>query len=318
MSNSTAIATLETWLPNVANDFEAAISDDRISLAKEAGYAVQLMNANPYAMKLAQGNQQAFRDAIINVAAVGVSLNPAAKQAYLVPRDGKICLDLSYMGLMQIAIDSGSVLWVQCKIVYQGEDFQLCGVDEKPVHKSNPFAKKSIDNAVGAYCVAKTHDGAYLTECMSIDDIHAIRARSQSFKSGRNSPWKSDPSEMIRKTVIKRAAKYWPKSDRLNTAIDALNRHEGIDFSSEQKQTAKDVNCNSEMQNEITSLLNQTGGTWEQFLPYVKTEIGREIERVDELTVFEAGKFTALLTQKLKSMQRQTAQQQSDNVQENF
>ena len=85
-----------------------------------------------------------------------------------------------------------------------------------------------------------------------------------------------------------------------------------------EKQTAKDVNCNSEMQNEITSLLNQTGGTWEQFLPYVKTEIGREIERIDELTVFEAGKFTALLTQKLKSMQRQTAQQQSDNVQENF
>jgi recombination protein RecT len=38
------------------------------------------------------------------VAAIGITLNPASKLAYLVPRDGMVCLDISYMGLLHRAV----------------------------------------------------------------------------------------------------------------------------------------------------------------------------------------------------------------------
>jgi recombination protein RecT len=33
---------------------------------------------------------------------------------------------------------------------------------------------------------------------------------------------------MARKTIVKRAYKYWPRADRLDNAVDMLNESEGI------------------------------------------------------------------------------------------
>ncbi len=57
---------------------------------------------------------------------------------------------------------------------------------------------------------------------MSIDEIFDIRGRSEAFKRG-NGPWKTDEGEMIRKTVVMRAYKYWPKCERLGEAIQMLS-----------------------------------------------------------------------------------------------
>ncbi|MCY1536136.1 RecT family protein [compost metagenome] len=62
---------------------------------------------------------------------------------------------------------------------------------------------------------------------MSRDDIDGIMNRSQSVKSGKSSPWKTDYGEMAKKTVVKRAYKYWPKTDRLDRAIHHLNTESG-------------------------------------------------------------------------------------------
>jgi recombination protein RecT len=75
--------------------------------------------------------------------------------------------------------------------------------------------------------VVKTADGDYLTTCMSRDEIDGIMNRSQSVKSGKSSPWKTDYNEMAKKTVVKRAYKYWPKTERLDKAIHHLNTDGG-------------------------------------------------------------------------------------------
>ena len=54
------------------------------------------------------------QNASINVVAIGITLNPASKLAYLVSRDGMICLDTSYMGLHHLAQSAGSIKWGQC------------------------------------------------------------------------------------------------------------------------------------------------------------------------------------------------------------
>ena len=199
-----------------------SIADKSANFEREAGFAIQALSASDYAMKTAMNNQQSVVSAVTNVAACGISLNPAKKQAYLVPRDGKICLDISYIGLLDLAITSGSIRWGQAELVHAEDRFELNGYDKPPVHARDPF-KSDRGGVVGAYCVVKTADGDYLTTTMPTDEILAIRDRSSAWKNGQKGPWRSDPGEMMKKTVLKRAYKLWPKSDRLDTAIHHLN-----------------------------------------------------------------------------------------------
>jgi recombination protein RecT len=228
MSNALQIVSGDIYAAKSA--FESVLVDRSINFEREAGFAIQVLQANDYALGLAMKNRQSVVDAVTNIAAIGLSLNPAKKQAYLVPRDGKICLDVSYIGLIELAIQSGSIKWAQAAVVHMHDSFQLQGLDKLPIHHFNPFSKDRGE-IVGVYVVAKTADGDYLTESMSIDDINAIRDRSSAWKAWverkRSCPWVTDWSEMARKTVVKRASKYWPKTDRLDQAVHHMNTDGG-------------------------------------------------------------------------------------------
>lgn len=292
-------------------NFNAVLSDEKINFAKEVQFALQHLGNNSYTAGVAMKNQESFRNAIINVAAIGISLNPASKLAYLVPRGGAVCLDIGYLGLEHIAIESGSVLWVQCKIVHANDTYESCGIDKAPNHRYSAFGKRG--EIVGAYCVAKAHDGSFLTEEMNIDEIYRIRARSESFKKG-NGPWKLDEGEMIKKTVIKRASKHWPKSERMQQAVTMLdNQGEGIDFHSErmmQTRGAKAVNSATEEQlAKIQDGLNLLGRPADAFIQWFGTAVAkRHIDDIQSLTEHEAeqaiGKINELMDRQAKSAEQ--------------
>ena len=223
MSN---LALIEQDIYGTRTSFASVLTDKALNFEREAEFALQTFQNNDYCAKVALNNRQSVVSAVTNIAAIGISLNPAKRQAYLVPRDGRICLDISYMGLMDLAMATGSILWAQAELVYANDAFALNGFDKPPTHTYNPFAKDRGD-IVGVYVVVKTADGDYLTTCMSREDIDGIMNRSQSVKSGKSSPWKTDYGEMAKKTVVKRAYKYWPKTDRLDKAIHHLNTDSG-------------------------------------------------------------------------------------------
>lgn len=197
------------------------------AFGREAQFAMQAMENNKYLASVAVSNRQSLINAVINVAAIGISLNPAEKEAYLVPRDGRVCLDISYVGLMRLATDTGQIAWVQADIVYEQDHFRMMGLDKQPEHRYNAFCKDR-DLPVGVYVTAKLANGDYLTEIMTTEEINAVRDKSQSyiaFVSGKakSSIWNDHWGEMAKKTVVKRAHKYWPKSERLERAIYHLN-----------------------------------------------------------------------------------------------
>lgn len=218
------------------NNLSAFGSGVKNAFARESNYAMQILEANDYALKLAVGARQSVINAVLNIASIGLSLNPAEREAYLVPRNGQICLDISYMGLMRLATDTGSVQWVQADIVYAADEFVINGLDKQPTHKYNAFSKDRGE-AVGVYVTAKLANGDYLTGTMTTDDVNAIRDKSQGYiafvSKGRSSMWVDHWGEMAKKTIVKRECKYWPKSERLNTAINVLNTEggEGLDNS---------------------------------------------------------------------------------------
>lgn len=228
---------------NSAKDqFIKVQSDKTINFEGEANFACQTLLANEYALKIALSNKDALLRSIKNLSAIGISLNPAKKQAYLVPRNNQICLDISYMGLMDLATATGAVLWVQADVVREKDQFEIVGLGKEPIHKHNPFSKDRGE-IVGAYVTAKTKDGDYLTDCMSIDEINAIKARSQAVKSGKTTPWNTDPVEMYKKTVVKRAYKYWPRNERLESAIHYLNNEGGEGLVVDEIKVDQDANA---------------------------------------------------------------------------
>lgn len=222
MSN---LQVLKQEIQTVETQFISVQSDSSLSFQREVGFAMQALGNNDFLAKIAINNKQSLLNAVTNVSAIGISLNPAEKQAYLVPRGGAVCLDISYMGLIDLATRSGSIMWAKAELVYSNDQFTLNGVDEQPTHHRDPFSTNR-GSVVGAYCVAKLASGDYLTEVMSKAELDSIKARSEPGKKG-SGPWATDEGEMQRKTVVKRASKYWPKSERLAKAIDMLNTEGG-------------------------------------------------------------------------------------------
>lgn len=222
---------LITLVESQREQFLRVAIDKSIEFDREAGFAVQILSANDYLAKIARTNRDSLYAAITNVAAIGISLNPAAKLAYLIPRKGGVCLDISYMGLMHIAQLSGAIQWGQAVIVREKDKFELRGVDKEPEHIYQPFSTDR-GNIIGVYVVVKTDGGDYLTHPMTLSKVYEIRDRSEAWKAyqkdkSKTCPWVTDEEEMIKKTCVKQAAKYWPRRERLDNAVHHMNTDGG-------------------------------------------------------------------------------------------
>jgi recombinational DNA repair protein RecT len=75
------IERAKTMLPD-QKKFQAGNTFD-MNYQQECGFAVMAIQNNPYLLNC---SPESMKSAIINVALTGISLNPALKYAYLVPR----------------------------------------------------------------------------------------------------------------------------------------------------------------------------------------------------------------------------------------
>lgn len=288
-------------------EFEQVCSEPSLNFKRESEFAMQIFANNDYLAKVAIGNQVSTRSAIMNVAAIGITLNPAQKLAYLVPRKGAICLDISYMGLMHIAQQSGAIKWCQSAIVRKNDQFRREGLDKPPIHVYNDFdTAEQRGDVVGAYVVAKTDEGDYLTHTMRIEDIFAIRDRSEAWKkykqdSSKKCPWVTDEEQMILKTVVKQSVKYWPRRERLDNAINHVNTEgeEGINFKAE-RQPERDVTpASMDILQTISDMLTSMDKTWDDdLLPLCSKIFRRELREAKDLTEVEAVKALGFLKNK--------------------
>jgi recombination protein RecT len=212
---------------------EIATRHQMVAWAEESQFALQAIQKNA---KLAGCQVHTVQNSIINVASVGLTLNPALGYAYLVPEgvkqkgsDGRdiwideCILRVSFKGLLKIATDSGSIKWAKAEVVKESDSFEYRGPCQMPAHTMNPFGDRG--KTVGSYCIAKTHEGDILVDVMAGDEIQKIRNAAKT-----KAVWDAWPDEMAKKAIIKRASKQWPKTDRddrLDLAVAAVNEYEG-------------------------------------------------------------------------------------------
>ena len=206
-----------------------------LDFRQECLFAQQQLAKSDFAATTAHGNLNSLKAAIMNVAAIGISLNPATQHAYLVPRDGRICLDISYRGLVKLATEAGAITWAKAELVFENDQFAYKGPSSPPEHTADVFGERG--ELKGGYVIAKLPDGDVLIDTMSVAEIHKVRDTSKAFQKN-SGPWKDWYHEMCKKTLIKRAYKSWPQTAgriRLDKAVEALNEHEGMAFTIEQQ-----------------------------------------------------------------------------------
>lgn len=149
-------------------------------------------------------------------AELGLEPGGALGHLYLVPY-GEACTPIiGYRGLIELARRSGNLRRLEAHVVYAKERFDVrYGLEPRLVHV--PEVTGDRGNAVAVYAVAHLRDGSSQTEVMRLDEVNAIRDRSQASKNG---PWVTDWAEMARKTVVRRICKYLPLSPELAKAFD--------------------------------------------------------------------------------------------------
>jgi len=201
-----SVAPYEQTLKNSLSSMAAIVSQEEA--LKELGFAKFIIGNNSTLQKC---DINSLGSAVVNVVRMGLTLNPALKQAYLVPRSNKVCLDISYIGIVDV-LRRGSVIdYLDAFIVYADEEFeQNINTPDQITHKINyPQTESEQKNRIkmGGYCRfvlpgnrVKFSPFIPNWEVQKILDFST--AKDTSFYPGKN--W---PEEMYKKTIIKRAAK---------------------------------------------------------------------------------------------------------------
>jgi len=206
---------------------------DKKTFAREISFVLQHVQKNPFLEKC---EPNSVLQAVMNIAQVGLTLNPILAEAYLIPRyAGKdqqgnavynCVLEPSYVGLCKLLTDTGSVKHIYSHVVREGDDFDVeLGSDTKVTHK--PKFKKDA-KITHAYAIGEMDNGKKMIEYMTIEELHFIRGKSESFKAYeakkiKSCVWVDWESEMCRKAVIKRLCKYLPKTDKWEKVAEAIS-----------------------------------------------------------------------------------------------
>lgn len=184
---------------------------------------------------LADCTEQSKMLALADCAKLGLYPDRNLGHVWLVPFKNKagkeVTLIPGYQGYIELARRSGVVRSIHTGIVFE-QDIEL-GVyrewtDEKGrhlLHEPTPFCNgETRGKPAGVYCVATLADGSSQIESMSWEEVMSVKRRS---KAGSSGPWSTDEEMMARKTVVRRARKYWPQSSDLAKLGDWDYRNDG-------------------------------------------------------------------------------------------
>jgi recombination protein RecT len=207
-----------------------ALLPQNVTFEKFMAAVVAAVGNNP---KLLECDRGSLIKSCIQAAELGLSLNPTLGECdilsvYDKQRGSVAQFRPRYMGLMKLARQSGEVLKIEAEIVREFDEFLFQkGSDPRLEHR---IKLSNRGEMVGAYCVWTLKNGEKQFEVMDRDQIIAIRDRSSAkTKEGKIvGPWNTDPEEMWRKTVVRRASKYMPRScDGFVSAVAIDTAREG-------------------------------------------------------------------------------------------
>ena len=212
----------------------------------------QAMRKTP---QLALCNPLSLLGAMISCASLGLEPNTPLGHAYLIPfaKRGKnpqgrwetvgyeINLIIGYQGLIDLSRRTGSLVSIHADVVYEGDDFSFeYGSNMHLRHV--PHGSREGRKPTYGYAHSKLEDGEAF-EVLPYPEVLRIRDNAQAYKEAMRqkaegdkrwatTPWVAYEHEMACKTMVRRLAKWLPKSIEFATAVqmDSLAERGMIDF----------------------------------------------------------------------------------------
>lgn len=176
---------------------------------------VQLVNATP---QLQACDPHSIIAAAVTAAALDLPIEKSLGFAWIVPYGNQAQFQLGYRGYIQLAIRTGQYRYINVTEIFEGElDFHNKLTSEIVIKPEN----KKSDKIVGYAAYFKLVSGYEHAEYWDAEtvDVHAKRY-SQAYRSGRDTPWKTDFEAMACKTVIKSLLSHWgPMSVQMQRAV---------------------------------------------------------------------------------------------------
>lgn len=240
---ATPVAQVSTILNDMKVKFEAALpahipADRFVRIAMSA-----CMNPQIEEVAATPEGRKSIYDSCLKAATDGLLVD--GREAALVKFKTKIkngntekwVAAAKYMpmvaGIMKKARNSGEIAAIFCQCVYSKDEFVIDYVtDGAPIIHRPQLGERG--DFIGVYAVARLKDGSWTQpEVMDQNQVNKIRESSNSKDRG---PWVDHWEEMARKTVIKRAAKYWPSSTDKDEALLSLTRRDDDEYLEHEEQ----------------------------------------------------------------------------------
>lgn len=209
--------------PEIIQRFAGALGNDERARAFAQSVIVLVQNAEPSDYSLQNCSYTSIVRAAVRAATLRVSVDPAARQAWLVPRKNKkgvleACFQFHYMEERNRAMRTGRYKFINVAAVYEGETVfeniytglhhvQLANglmTQPTPVNFSDgwvPVGSRG-KTVIGWLGYSETFRGARQTVYMSCKDIEEFMNGVQDWGTGTAS-WRKFRETMERKTVLR-------------------------------------------------------------------------------------------------------------------
>lgn len=229
-------------------------NNPRLMLEQEIHYACDILNNSRTAKRegqrllwnIAINCPGKLREAFMRVSQIGLSLNPSLGHLNMIPRGGKICLDIGYKGWIKIGVDNCHLINVEAHVIRQGDEYQNNGFD-KPFHfisdELNPNRNtQTAKDIIGAFaqCMFDYNGENHYRVCvMNYTELEKCRLANPVNKYDENATkgaWGNWKDRMYRKYPITRLAKNWLWEDSQKQSVIAdIAADEFVKENTEQK-----------------------------------------------------------------------------------
>lgn len=186
--------------PQMANSFISSV--------------ISVANGNP---QLRNADPMSIIGAAMVAATMQLQVVPTLGQCYIIPYGSKAQFQCGYLGILQLCQRSGQFKKILAAPVHEGEYVSGDEFDEDYVFDKS---KRKSDKVIGYMAKFELLNGFTKVAYWDVEKVkkHASKF-SQAYRSGYNSPWKSDFDAMAMKTVLKSILKFAPKSIEMQNAV---------------------------------------------------------------------------------------------------
>lgn len=220
-----------------AAKYNAAKSVASLKWQTEKMYVLQLIQRSDYLAQAIIETPISLLTALQDAASLGLSLSPQLGHVYLIPQRPKqgapyeVYAKVSYKGMEQAVLMSGTVLSITTDLVHENDTFK------RGVNMDGPFfnfemAMGDRGALLGGFCLARYANGEKHLEWMPVADIEGCKAAAIKAQGGKTPPvWVGAfLPEQQKKCIVRRAAKHWPVSPVIERLIHNFDIGNPMEF----------------------------------------------------------------------------------------